>query len=51
MSTARPWRPALPTDQAVGELRRESGKQFDGEVVEAFVKMLEKGDEDARAAA
>ncbi len=51
MTTARPWRPALPPDQAMGELRRESGKQFDGEVVEAFLKMLEKGEEDGRAAA
>lgn len=51
MTTARVWRPAVSHEQAVAELRRESGKQFDREVVEAFVSMLEKGDEDSRFAA
>ena len=51
MTTSRPWRPALPPVQAMAELRRESGKQFDPEIVEALVKLLEQGDEESRAAA
>jgi HD-GYP domain-containing protein (c-di-GMP phosphodiesterase class II) len=51
MTTVRPWRPALSNEQAVAEMRRESGKQFDPEVLEAFVKLLQEGDGDGRAAA
>lgn len=51
MTTARPWRAAVDQDEAVAELRREAGKQFDADVVEAFAKWLEKGEEEGRAAA
>ena len=40
MTTTRPYRAALPVDSAVGELRRQSGRQFDPRVVEAFVDEL-----------
>lgn len=37
MTSTRPYRRALPRDQAVAELRRGAGAQFDPRVVEAFV--------------
>lgn len=40
MTTTRPYRAALPVDSAVGELRRQSGRQFDPRVVEAFIDEL-----------
>jgi putative nucleotidyltransferase with HDIG domain len=38
MTTDRPYRKALGVPEAVGELRRNSGTQFDKEIVEAFVR-------------
>lgn len=40
MTTTRPYRAALPVDSAVGELRRQSGRQFDPRVVDAFIDEL-----------
>ena len=40
MTTDRPYRKAMPVDAAIEELRRNSGSQFDAEVVEAFLKIL-----------
>jgi hypothetical protein len=43
MTTDRPYRRALSTEVAIGELRSNSGTQFDPRVVEAFVAMIEAG--------
>lgn len=40
MITDRPYRKALTTVEAVKELEKNSGKQFDPEVVNAFIKAL-----------
>ena len=40
MTTTRPYRAALPVDSAIHELRRQSGRQFDPRVVEAFLEEL-----------
>ena len=42
MCSTRPHRPALRTEQAVDELERQAGQQFDPEVVEALIRVLEK---------
>ena len=38
MTADRPYRKALSTEQALAELRKFAGVQFDPEVVDAFVK-------------
>ena len=45
----RPWRPELSVRQAAEELRRGAGALWDGEVVEALLRALER-DEDLAAA-
>ncbi|HEX6022152.1 MAG TPA: HD domain-containing phosphohydrolase [Solirubrobacter sp.] len=40
MTTARPYRKAIPADAAVAELRARSGTKFDPEVVDALLDML-----------
>lgn len=40
MTTTRPYRLALPVESAVAELRKERGRQFDPEVVNAFLDEL-----------
>jgi len=42
MCSPRPYRVALNVGQAVDELEREAGHQFDPEVVEALIRVLEK---------
>jgi putative nucleotidyltransferase with HDIG domain len=44
MTTDRPYRKALSKKVAMEELRRCAGAQFDGQVVEAFVKAYESGE-------
>jgi HD-GYP domain-containing protein (c-di-GMP phosphodiesterase class II) len=40
MSTARPYRPAVPADDVLGILQQESGTGYDPEVVAAFATMV-----------
>ena len=40
MSQERPWHESRSAEHAVGELRGNAGRQFDAEVVEAFVAVL-----------
>ena len=40
MTTTRPYRAALPTEEAAAVLRRERGRQFDPRVVDAFLGYL-----------
>lgn len=42
MTNDRPYRQALPTQQALEEIRRVAGTQFDPAVVEAFVALVEE---------
>jgi two-component system, cell cycle response regulator len=44
MISARAYRPALSHEQAVDELRRSAGSQFDPDVVEAFVHVISRRD-------
>jgi HD-GYP domain-containing protein (c-di-GMP phosphodiesterase class II) len=40
MTTARPYRPALPVEAALRELRRESGSHFDQRCVDALEALV-----------
>jgi diguanylate cyclase (GGDEF)-like protein len=46
MTTERTYRSAVPPETACHELRRCAGAQFDPEVVEAFLAVLERGDDE-----
>ena len=50
MTTPRPFRAPRDVAEAAAELRRECGRQFDYEVVEAFLKVLEREGELREAA-
>ncbi|MDP2673899.1 MAG: diguanylate cyclase [Dehalococcoidia bacterium] len=43
MTTDRPYRKAMPIEAAIEELKRHRGSQFDPEVVDAFLKILDRG--------
>ena len=43
MTSDRPYRKALPLEEALAELRHGSGRQFDPLVVQAFMRLVEKG--------
>jgi putative nucleotidyltransferase with HDIG domain len=43
MTSDRPYRRALPAEAALEELRRQGGRQFDPQVVEAFVRVWNQG--------
>ena len=42
MTSDRPYRKALSREEATAELARNSGSQFDPEVVRQFIDLLEK---------
>ncbi len=51
MITTRPYRPGMTIDEALGELERNAGSQFDPEVVAHFAEMVRaSGGDDLRAA-
>jgi HD-GYP domain-containing protein (c-di-GMP phosphodiesterase class II)/putative methionine-R-sulfoxide reductase with GAF domain len=41
MTTERPYRKALPVEEAVRRLREDAGTQFDPDVVEAFLTLIQ----------
>ena len=41
MTTDRPYRAAMPVSEAVAELRRESGRQFDPAIVQTLIDVLD----------
>jgi len=43
MTSARPYRPALPFEQVIKELRQGDGHQFDPQLVEVFIGIIEAG--------
>ena len=47
MTTNRPYQPAIPLDDALEELRRCAGTQFDPDVVELFCQEAERARQDA----
>lgn len=49
MTTTRPYRKGLPPSAALKELRKCSGKQFDSDVVNAFMKAFRKGEINGKA--
>ena len=42
MTTDRPYRNALPVESALAELRRHAGSQFDPQVAEALIRVIER---------
>jgi HD-GYP domain-containing protein (c-di-GMP phosphodiesterase class II) len=50
MIAGRPYRPAVPVEEAIAELRRCTGSQFDAAVVQAFVDVIERAENRTRAA-
>jgi HD-GYP domain-containing protein (c-di-GMP phosphodiesterase class II) len=42
MVSERPYRAALPREAAVNELERCKGTQFDPEIVDVFLRILER---------
>jgi HD-GYP domain-containing protein (c-di-GMP phosphodiesterase class II) len=51
MTSDRPYRPALRRDEALAELERCSGTQFDPEIVRVFLELSTEADELTAAAA
>ncbi len=43
MTSSRPYRKALSIEDAVEEIKRNAGRQFDPDVVEAFLKIIIEG--------
>jgi response regulator RpfG family c-di-GMP phosphodiesterase len=46
MTTTRAYRPAIDHEEACRELQRESGRQFDPEVVEAFLAEIDSASDE-----
>ncbi|HZM17615.1 MAG TPA: HD domain-containing phosphohydrolase, partial [Candidatus Krumholzibacteria bacterium] len=48
MTTNRPYRQAMPVEKAIALLRGNAGRQFDPEIVERFIDLLEAGSIEVR---
>ncbi|WP_245544461.1 HD domain-containing phosphohydrolase [Oceanithermus profundus] len=44
LTSDRPYRPAWPLEKALDYVRKETGRQFDPQVVEAFLRLLDRGE-------
>ena len=42
MTSDRPYRQAMPMEDALAEIRRNAGIQFDPEIVESFIRVIER---------
>lgn len=42
MTSPRPWRPALPREEAIARLQEEKGTKFEPPIVDAFVDMIKE---------
>lgn len=40
MIRGRPYKEAMTKEEAIKELKKESGKQFDPQLVERFIEMI-----------
>jgi HD-GYP domain-containing protein (c-di-GMP phosphodiesterase class II) len=49
MTTNRPYRTAMPREEAIAELRANAGSQFEPRIVEALVKVLDETEEHAQS--
>jgi len=49
LTTAQPYRPAMPLDEALAELRAGAGTRYSGRVVEALLRLIERREEQAAA--
>jgi putative two-component system response regulator len=47
LTQQRPYKPAWPIAEAIGEIDRQRGRQFDPEVVEGFLRVIENSPEKA----
>jgi len=43
MTSSLPYRPALPLEETIKELRKGAGLQFDPKLVDAFIRIVEAG--------
>ncbi|MCK4697486.1 MAG: diguanylate cyclase, partial [Dehalococcoidia bacterium] len=43
MTSARPYRPALPLEETMKQLKQGAGLQFDPKLVDAFIRIVEAG--------